>query len=193
MRSAILWKAMGEELGEMETESDRWGVAVHEAAHAVASHHLRPEAPIQYASVIKRDKGTGGFVSSIDEHDIYKRRERLIADTQVALASVWSEKHFFAENLSIGPGSDLEKATKWVSAMVTQLAMGSTVMVWGKDETIPMDIQEEIRDTLHVYYDEMAELMYEKRDQVEIIAQLLQKHGTVDGIEIHELIERMES
>lgn len=192
MRHAILWKAMGEELGEADLEEDRLRVSYHEGAHAVASYHFRPEAPIQYASVIKRDKGTGGFVSAIDEVERYRLKSRLIADVKCALASVWAEKHFFDDNISVGPGGDLKKATKLVAAMVTKMAMGSTLMVWGEGEQVPERLEEEVQDTLHAYYEEMHEFMVARRDQVELVAKLLQERGTVDGIEIHELLDRME-
>ena len=192
MRHAILWKAMGEELGEADLEEDRLRVSYHEGAHAVASYHFRPEAPIQYASVIERDKGTGGFVSAIDEVERYRLKSRLIADVKCALASVWAEKHFFDDNISVGPGGDLKKATKLVAAMVTKMAMGSTLMVWGEGEQVPERLEEEVQDTLHAYYEEMHEFMVARRDQVELVAKLLQERGTVDGIEIHELLDRME-
>ena len=193
MRSAILWKMMGEEQGEMDTETDRWGVALHEAAHAVASIHLKPEAPIQFASVIKRDKGTAGFVRAVDDKDIFTRKKRLQADVKVSLASVWAEKYFFDDNITTGPSSDLKTATRIVTAMVTRMAMGSTIMVWEDPDKIPSRMEEEVQDTLHVYYDEIAEFLEPRRDQIEMVAKLLQKHGTVDGIEIHELVERMEA
>jgi len=191
IRSAILWKMMGEEQGEMDTKADRWRVAVHEAAHAVASVHFRPEAPIQFASVIKRDKNAG-FVLSRDREDTFVRKNRIIADIKVSLASVWAEKLFFDGDLSVGPAGDIQKATDAVEAMVSRHAMGSTLMVWGRDDKIPEDIQEEIRDTLHVYYEEAHDFLTPRRDQVEMVAKLLQEYGTVDGIEIHELVERME-
>ena len=192
MRHAILWKSMGEEIGEADLKEDRCRVSLHEAAHAVASHHFRPEAPIQYASVIKRDKGTGGFVAAVDEVERFAHRDRLIADVKCALASVWAEKYFFNDNLSVGPRSDLKKATEWVTAMVSRMAMGSTIMVWDTNEKVPERIEEEIQDTLQVYYNELHEFMVLRRDQVELVAQLLAEHGTIDGTEIHELLERME-
>lgn len=192
MRHAILWKAMGEEMGEADLEEDRLRTSLHEAAHAVASHHFRPEAPIQYASIIKRDKGTGGFVSAVDEVERYKDMGRLIADVKCALASVWAEKHFFHGNLSVGPRQDLQHATAIVKAMVSQYAMGSTVMVWDDKEQMPERVELEIQDTLQHFYDDLHEFMEPRKDQVELVAQLLAKQGTVDGIEIHQLIERME-
>jgi ATP-dependent Zn protease len=183
---------MGEEMGEADLQEDRYRLSLHEAAHAVASHHFRPEAPIQYASVVKRDKGMEGFVVVVDEVERFQHKDRLIADVKCALASVWSEKHFFDDNLSIGPQSDLKKATQLVAAMVGRYAMGSTIMVWDVNEKVPERIEEEIQDTLQEYYNDLHDFMVPRRDQVELVAQLLAEHGTIDGIEIIELLERME-
>ena len=191
LRDAIMWKMLGEDEGRMDMEQDRWRVALHEAAHAVASVHFRPEAPIQFASVIKRSTGSAGAVRAVDLEDRFTLQSRLIADIKCALASVWAEKFFFEDNLSAGPRNDLEKATNIASNMFARLGMGSTVMVWDIDE-IPESLQAEIRDFLHEMYEELHEFMYSRKDQVELVAQLLDKHGTIDGDEIVELVTRME-
>ncbi|KKL88683.1 hypothetical protein LCGC14_1922250 [marine sediment metagenome] len=199
MRAAILWKEMGEETGTSDLAEDRRRVSLHEAAHAVASHYFRPEAPIQYASVVSRDKGTGGFVQAVDEVERFVYQSRIIADVKTALASVWSERLFFEGNLSVGPGSDLRRATNLVTVMVTKHAMGNSVMVWDTGDgnasqpaIIPSRVLREIERMLKEIYDDMAEFMYPHRDQVELVAQLLDENGTVDGAEIHELIRRSE-
>ena len=199
MRAAILWKEMGEETGTSDLAEDRRRVSLHEAAHAVASHYFRPEAPIQYASVVSRDKGTGGFVQAVDEVERFVYQSRIIADVKTALASVWAERLFFEGNLSVGPGSDLRRATNLVTVMVTKHAMGNSVMVWDTGDgnasqpaIIPSRVLREIERMLKEIYDDMAEFMYPHRDQVELVAQLLDENGTVDGAEIHELIRRSE-
>ena len=187
---------MGEETGEMDLEEDRLRIAYHEAAHAVASHYFRPEAPIQYASVIKRDKGTGGFVLAIDEVETLTYQSRMEANVKVSLASVWAERLFFEGNLSVGPSSDLRNATSQVTDMVTKYAMGGSVMVWNvqpnqPDSFLPKRVLREIGDMLEQIYDDMAEFMNPHKAKVEAVAELLQEHGTVDGTEIHNLIRSM--
>ena len=199
MRSAILWKQMGEETGTFDLAEDRRRVALHEAAHAVASHYFRPEAPIQYASVIKRDKGTGGFVLAVDEVEKMMYQSRIVADVKTSLASVWAERLFFEGNLSVGPSSDLERATNLVTVMVIKYAMGNSVMVRGirkgdfpGPQVLPNRVLREIERMLSEIYDDMEEFMLPHRHQVEAVADLLDEYGTVDGAEIHELIRRTE-
>ena len=58
---------------------------------------------------------------------------------------------------------------------------------------LPEGIQAEIHVTVSNLYDEMCEFMVEHKDQVEAVADLLHEFGTVDGHDIHELIERMDA
>jgi ATP-dependent Zn protease len=188
VRDAILWKMMGEEEGRMDLEADRHRVSVHEAAHAVASHHFRPEAPIQFASVIRRAKNAG-FVRAVDLEDKFTLRSRLIADIKVSLASVWAEKTWFNDDISTGPASDLEKATAMAKAMWGKYAMGTTLMVHDPND-LPDTLTLEIQDWLHGVYDELHTFMWARRDQVELVAGLLDEQGTVDGEVIHALLRR---
>jgi ATP-dependent Zn protease len=188
VRDAILWKMMGEEEGRMDLEADRHRVSVHEAAHAVASHHFRPEAPIQFASVIRRAKNAG-FVRAVDLEDKFTLKSRLIADIKVSLASVWAEKMWFDDDISTGPASDLEKATAMAKNMWGKYAMGTTLMVHDPND-LPDGVILEIQDWLHEVYDELHTFMWARRDQVELVAGLLDDQGTVDGEVIHELLRR---
>jgi cell division protease FtsH len=190
MVEAMRIKAYGETQGKIEYEPDQWRVAVHEAAHAVASYHFRPEAPIQFASVLKRGR-TGGMVVAHDDQERYTTKERLVADIKVSLASVWAEKHFFDENLSTGPGSDLEKATKVATAMFAKHAMGSTVMVF-KDDDVPKELMLEVEEFLNETYVILHEFMMAHKDEVYLIASMLDDLGTVDGYEIIAVLERMQ-
>lgn len=188
---AMRAKQFGDTEGRPELEDDRWRVALHEAAHAVASHHYRPEAPIQFASVEKRG-GTGGMVLAQNDVERYTLRSRLIADIKVSLASVWAEKFFFDDNISTGPSSDLEKATKTAMMMFHKFAMGDTVYVRPSALDPTKDIHDEnVEDWINEVYEILADEMYRWRDQVELLAQLLDEKGTVDGDEVHDLIERM--
>lgn len=189
MVESIRTKTYGETNGKIEYEPDQWRVAVHEAAHAVASYHFRPEAPIQFASVLKRGK-TGGMVIAHDDEERYTTKQRMVADVKVSLASVWAEKYFFDDNLSTGPGSDLQKATKTVMHMFTKHAMGPTVMFFD-DDNIPKELVLEAEDFINEIYVDLHEFMVAHKDEVYLIASMLDTAGTVDGYEIISVLERM--
>lgn len=190
LRDYLLKSMMGEAEGEMELEEDRWRTAVHEAAHAVASHHFRRDMPIQFASVFKRGS-TGGFVQANDEVDRYTLKSRLMANIRVSLASTWAEKYYFDDDVSTGPSSDLKKASETADNMWFKWAMGNTVYVFSVDEVTP-ELRSQVEDWLNGIYADLHEFMTTHRDEVELVAQMLQEYGTVDGDEIHKLLDRMQ-
>lgn len=188
LRDHMLKLMMGESEGRMELPEDRWRTALHEAGHAVASHYFRPEAPIQFVSVEKRGN-TGGFVKATNDVDRYTLRSRLIADIKVCLASTWAEKHFFDDNVSTGPQGDLEKATNIAENMWTKFGMGNTVLVSDK---IDGEAREAMQDWLHEIYDEVHDFFQDHIPHVEAVAKLIDEYGTVDGAEVHALLEAMQ-
>lgn len=194
VRESIIWKGMGEEEGRQPFEEDQWRVALHEAAHAVAAHHFRTHTTIQFASVVRRGQ-TLGVVSSIPlEERFTTTRSELEANIKVSLASVWVEKVFFDDDLSTGPSSDLRNATRIAAAMVGKHAMGPFLSVFEKPYEEFSDQMVEATDTiLKEAYDTLAGFLYVRKDQVYLVAELLDQHGTVDGEEIHEACRRLEA
>lgn len=190
MRDAIIAKRLGDELGRTINEQDNKRVTLHEAAHAVAAILFREHSRIQFASVVRRGL-TGGVVSSAPiEERFTQTRNELESECLVALASVWAEKFYFDDNLSTGPASDLEKATNIVKGMVGRYAMGNTLMVQNPSE-LTADRLEEVQDYLQEMYDVLYDRMYKYRDVVEVIAQELDRYGTIDGDRCYELWNKM--
>ena len=192
IRNAIIWKQMGDEEGRQSYEEDQWRVAVHEAAHAVAAHHFRSGHRIQFASVIRRGH-TLGVVSSVPlEERFTKTKDEYLADIKVSLASVWAERRFFDGDLSSGPASDLQNANRIAHLMLARLGMGESLAINVDDKGEPRAPLKKVDKLLQQQYDEVAEFLEARKDQVLIVADLLDKEETVDGDRIHELLERME-
>lgn len=190
MRDAIIAKRLGDELGRQVHEEDNRRVTLHEAAHAVAAILWRKHSRIQFASVVRRGK-TGGVVSATPiEERFTQTRNELESEILVSLASVWAEKFYFDDNLSTGPGSDLEKATNMAINMWSRWAMGSSLLVTTPDK-LGSEQMEEVRDYLQELYDNLYEVMYKYKDVVEAIAVELDVHGTIDGDVCYEIFDRL--
>lgn len=193
IRDAAIWKMLGEDEGKHEHEDDNRLVEIHEAAHAVASHHFRKRAVIQFASVHKRGK-VGGVVSSIPRDErMGTVKSEIEAGIKIALASRWAELRYF-KDLSTGPSSDVEKATQAMTMMVTRYTMGDVIGTFPMNQAtgileLPTGIVGEIYASLDDLYEEMVEFMDEHTAEVEAVADLLHEFGTVDGHKIHELIK----
>jgi ATP-dependent Zn protease len=197
IRDSAIWKRMGEDEGTHENEEDHRRVALHEAAHAVAAHYWYKRTRIQFASIAKRGH-TGGVVSSTPiEERMGQVKSEMEAHIKVALASRWAELEYFGD-LSTGPSSDVKQATEVATAMVATYTMGDVVGIFPMNVLtgtleLPDGIVAEIYALLDTLYEEMAEFMIAHKPHVEAVADLLEEWITVDGEEIHSLLEEMDT
>jgi cell division protease FtsH len=127
-----LWQAkLAEEIGLKQpvkyTPREKEMVAVHEAAHAVASYALeKGETQIQVITIQKRE-GALGLVSRQEIEDVYLATQRqMLARIQVSLAGLVAEEIWFGQTTS-GPSTDLEAATYAAAAYVGIYGMGKTL------------------------------------------------------------------
>lgn len=119
-------------------------------------------------------------------------RSEMIGNIKTSLASRWAEIFYFDGDLSTGPVADVENATTIAAEMVLDYSMGSFVGVSANSlGEAPDGMKAEVYGLLEETYLELEEFMYMHRDQVEIVAHLLNEHGTVDGAEVHALIDRL--
>lgn len=193
IRDAIIWKQMGDEEGRQTNDEDQWRVAVHEAAHAVAAHHFRSAHRIQFASVVRRGQ-TLGVVSSVPLGERFTRTQsEFESDIKVSLASHWAEDFFFGD-ISSGPSHDLLNATRVAQNLLGRFGLGKGLAVRAvSPQTGELAVPtEEVNKYLKKIYKDMAEFLRDRRDQIEMVAQLLDQNDTVDGEDIHALLERME-
>lgn len=193
MRDAIIFKSMGEDQGRQRHEGDQRRVAIHEAAHAVAAYHFRKDEKIAVASVVMRGH-TLGFVQGIPLEERHTQtKSEMEADIKVSLASHWAEGFWFGD-ISSGPASDLENANILASKIQGEWALGDNLAILlDKEEGALAEYSFDKRDEyLHKLYKEMADFLAPRKDQVEAVADLLNKKDTVDGEEIIALLERLE-
>lgn len=103
-------QAFGLEKPIEEMQDDqREQIAYHEAGHAVAMHHFRPEHRIVRATIIGRGGGTLGYVQPVPKYEEYAIPLRvLVADIMVSLAGHVSTKVFLGEYWT-GAYSDFDK------------------------------------------------------------------------------------
>ena len=95
-------------------------VAVHEAGHALVSHHLRGTDPIYKVTIVARGDALG-MVARIPERDRFLHsRQGLVAMIAVALAGrLAEEKAFGPDGTTTGANDDLKQATRLATRMVT--------------------------------------------------------------------------
>jgi cell division protease FtsH len=128
-----LWQAkLTEEIGLKQpvkySAREKEMVAVHEAAHAVASYTLeRGELQIQVITIQKRESALGLVSTQQIEEMFLRTQKQLIARIQVSLAGLVAEEIWFGQSTS-GPSSDLVNATRNAAAYIGVYGMGKSLV-----------------------------------------------------------------
>jgi cell division protease FtsH len=190
-----LWQAkLAEEIGLKQpvkyNEREKVMVAVHEAAHAVASYTLeKGDSQIQVITIQKRE-GALGLVSRQMMEDMYLTTQRqTLARIQVSLAGLVAEEIWFGQTTS-GPSSDLEAATVAAGAYVGVYGMGSTLhsaLVTSNPYMGGNPIQATLQDPKR--REEVDALLADCKTQVRAL--LIRKRHVVEGIK-EALLDREE-
>jgi cell division protease FtsH len=190
-----LWQAkLTEEIGLKQpvkySQREKEMVAVHEAAHAVASYALeRGELQIQVITIQKRESALG-LVSTQEVEEMFLRTQKqLLARMQVSLAGLVAEEIWFGQTTS-GPSSDLVNATRNAAAYVGLFGMGKSLVSVGAIQPSMMD-GDPIANVLNdrERRGEVDELLNECRTRVRAL--LTRKRTVVEGVR-DALLEREE-
>ncbi|MGH2674228.1 MAG: AAA family ATPase [Actinomycetota bacterium] len=204
-----LWQAkLVEEIGLKQpvtySAREKEMVAIHEAAHAVASYSLeRGELQIQVITIQKRE-GALGLVHGQEVEEMYLRTQRqLLARIQVSLAGLVAEDIWFGQTTS-GPSSDLQAAT-WNAAMyVGMYGMGKSLVSVGptldplqgdgnpaKAVLADGDRKREVDELLASCRRQVRTVLESKRHVVEGIRDALLDREELIGDEIEELMAQL--
>jgi cell division protease FtsH len=203
-----LWQAkLIEEIGLKQpvtyTSREKEMVAVHEAAHAVASYTLeRGELQIQVITIQKRE-GALGLVHSQEVEDRYLQTQRqIIARIQTSLAGLVAEDIWFGQTTG-GPSSDLQAATRIACMYVGVAGMGKSLISVAALQPTMMDgdpiravlsdpeRKKEVDELLDSCRRQVRQLLESKRHVVEGIRDALLDREELIGDEIEELMAEL--
>ena len=183
---------LGREITGMDrTNEDRWITAIHEAGHAAGlmfGHNSK--YVVHKASIIPRSK-TLGIVYYVPLREMYKSTEdEMRARIVVALCGGLAEQAFGFDK-STGPRGDIAQAFDIAYEMVAMYGM-SEELNYIYDQKLPTDISSPIYKEAKKIVDECSivakDLIASHKKEIEMIAQLLMKKGTVLGQELYELV-----
>jgi cell division protease FtsH len=184
--------------------AERKITAYHEAGHAVVGHLLPHCDPVLKVTIIPRGMA-GGYTMSLPEDVMFMARSKFNDDLAMALGGRVAEEMFLDE-ITTGASSDLERVTKTARSMVTRYGMSERLgpMVYGQkeelvflgreigeqrdySESIAQEIDGEVRRIVSTAYEKARTTLSENADKLELIAQALLEHETLD----RELFERL--
>ena len=191
------------------TEDEKKMTAYHEAGHAIVSLNEPASDPIHKATIIPRGRALG-MVMRLPERDSYSyHRDKMLANLSVAMGGRVAEELIFGhDKVSSGASGDIQYATSLARSMVTKwgmsdklgplqyeesqegyLGMGGSNRTMASDETNKL-IDSEIRALIDNAHVRANQILTEKSDQLELLAQAMLEYETLSGDEIKELMDK---
>jgi cell division protease FtsH len=190
------------------TEDEKKLTAYHEAGHAVVSMHEPASDPIHKATIIPRGRALG-MVMRLPERDNYSfHRDKMYANLSVAMGGRVAEELIFGhDKVTSGASGDIQMATNLAKAMVTQWGMsdklGPLQYVENQEEVFlghsvsrQQNVSEktaelidaEVKRLVLEGYEKAKQILTERRDDLEKVAQALLEYETLTGEEIRKAI-----
>ncbi len=163
-------------------------IAYHEAGHALSSWFSKYGDPLLKISIIPRGRALG-YAQYVPQERYILSYEQLLDRISTALGGRAAEQLVFG-HLSTGAKDDLQKITQIAYAAVSTYGMSKKLGPMGfpipGDSSISVQkpyseetartIDEEVRDIISAAYKRTTDLLTEKRDVLEKVAQHLLKH-----------------
>lgn len=158
-------------------------IAYHEAGHAVCGWYLEHASPLVKVTIVPRNDKLG-FAQYLPKEEYITRTEQLLDRICMAYGGRAAETIVFGK-VSTGAQNDLDQVTKMAYSMVTMFGMNEKVGQVSfhslsqdvfqrpfSDETAFM-IDEEVRGLLHLQFERAKQLLSERREELEKLAQAL--------------------
>jgi len=162
-------------------------IAYHEAGHAICGWYLEHASPLVKVTIVPRGIGTLGYAQYLPKEEYITRTEQLLDRLCMTFGGRAAEKIVF-NKISTGAQNDLDQVTKMAYSMVTVFGMNDNVgqvsfhglqsdsfqKPYSDDTATLIDV--EVRKLLDEQYKRAQNLLLEKRNQLELLAnQLLEK------------------
>lgn len=175
-------------------------VAYHEAGHAITGWFLEHANPLVKVSIVPRGIAALGYAQYLPKEQYLYRTEQLFDEMCMALGGRAAEEVVFGK-ISTGALSDLEKITKMAYSMVTIYGMndklghisyydskGQSEYSFSKpySESTAKLIDEEVKKLVDLAYSTTKDLLIDKRQQLNLLAEALLEREIIYQ---HDLVE----
>ena len=188
-----------EKRSRIKLEEDKRITAYHEAGHAVVSHALPTQDPVQQITIVPRGGAAGMTINRPQEDRDHVSSQKLRETLSTLLGGRCAEETALGF-VCTGAVSDLERATQIARNMVTRYGMseklGHATFNTGHDEVFigrsmaqakPYSeqtaalIDQEVKALLDGAYAKCREILERDRDKLELVARFLLEHETMDA------------
>ena len=182
-------------------------IAFHEAGHALVGHVLPMTDPVHKISVIARGQALG-YTLSLPQEDKFLNSKSQMTDQIAMMLGGRVAEEIAIGDITTGASNDIERATKIAKQMVTRFGMSDKLgpqtfgdanheVFLGRDfnanadysPEIAYEIDKEIRHIIDEAFDSAHTILSERRDQLNLMAEVLIERETVDKDELEALLE----
>ncbi len=187
---------LGTERGIVLSAEDRERTAYHESGHALVGMLTPGADPVRKISIIPRGMALGVTLSTPDADRVSYSREELVAKIAVALGGRVAEEVVYGK-ITTGAESDIQQLTNIARQMVGRWGMsdklgpvtllpseGEGPFLPGASETSPETqwrVDQEVQRVIEETHASVTELITDRRDALDSLAQALLTAETLDG------------
>ncbi|MEE9437979.1 MAG: ATP-dependent zinc metalloprotease FtsH [Saprospiraceae bacterium] len=174
-------------------------IAYHEAGHAICGWFLEHASPLVKVTIVPRGVGTLGYAQYLPKEEYITRTEALLDRICMTMGGRAAEKVVF-DKISTGAQSDLDQVTKMAYSMIAVYGMNEkvgNVSFHGmqqdqfnkpySDETASL-IDIEVRDMIDEQYLRAQQLLLDKREELNLLAEALLKDEVILKSDVEKLI-----
>ncbi len=197
---------MGSERKSMIISDDEKKItAYHEAGHALVAMSLPGADPIHKVTIIPRGRALG-LTQQLPTDDRYTQNKKFCKINIATLMGGRAAEILIFDDPTTGAGNDIERATELARRMVCEWGMSKKMgpLAFGKNdeqiflgreiskqtnysENTANDIDVEVKSLVTAGYEQALQLLTEKNDQLEILAQGLLKYESLSLEQIEAL------
>ncbi len=196
-----------EKRSRVMSEHERKLVAYHESGHAVVGYYLQDAETVHKVTIIPRGMA-GGYTVTLPKEDRYFMRKQEMLDRICGLLGGRVAEEITFGEISTGASNDLERVTGIARQMVTEYGMSSKLgpmqygsrqgqVFLGKDissepnysDRVAYEIDEEMKEIVETCHARTRQILTERRNKLEALAQLLLDKETIDEEEIRNVME----
>jgi len=188
------------------TDEDKRITAWHEAGHALVNVLLDKCHPLHKVTIIPRGQALGATMS-LPKDDVLNRQSKEMRETIAMTMAGRIAEEIVTGDFSTGAASDIQQATNTARAMVTQWGMSDKLgmvlygdsddyVFLGKEisqnktysEQTAQQIDIEVRRLIDEGYKLAKSLIEKNRDKLDLIANALLEHETLDGKQVEDIV-----
>ena len=188
------------------SKEERRIVSYHEIGHALISALQKNSEPVQKITIVPRTMGALGYVMQTPEEEKYlNTKAELLAMITTTLGGRAAEELVFGD-VTTGAANDIEKATAYARAMVTQYGMSDYFglmqlesiesqyleqrKVLNCSDATAAEVDREVRELLARCYEEAKKMLSEYRETLDKLADYLIEKETITGTEFMDIFRK---